>query len=50
MIYARKKEKPVNVSVVPYEIEEFIYGRIDYVDGLPIWRGWKIHFECQQGW
>lgn len=35
MIYARKKEKPVNVSVVPYEIEEFIYGRIDYVTDCP---------------
>lgn len=35
MIYAKKKEKPTNVSVVPYEIEEFIYGRIDFVTNCP---------------
>lgn len=35
MIYARKKEKKKKYVDVPYEIEEFIYGRIDYVTDCP---------------
>ena len=35
MIYAREKKKPQKNETILYEVEEFIYGKIDYVTDCP---------------
>lgn len=35
MIYAKEKEKPKDIVRVHYDVEEYIYGRIDFVTSCP---------------